>query len=106
MISDNLWDITFTTSSKNWAGTGAYITVTVYGISGEETSFGVDADPLPFSRGDVATVYGIHFGSVTVPSRVKLTHNGAGPRSAWRPTSIRFYSKAAVCITLCIFFMT
>ena len=82
---------------KDRAGTGAYITVRVYNWYGRSTSFGVDGDPLPFSRGDVANVYGKHFGSVLDVDKIKLTHNGAGKSSGWAPDELSFYSKATAC---------
>ena len=97
IISDNLWDIRFETCDKNWAGTGAYITVTVYDSNGRPIWFGVDGDPLPFSRGDVANVYGKHFGHVLDVDKIRLSHNGAGGSSGWAPLKIRFYSRATVC---------
>ena len=97
-ISDNLWDITFKTCDRGYAGTNAYITVKVYGLFGEETSFGVDANPLPFDRGDTAIVHGKHFNSVTVPFNIELSSNGARRHPGWRPEWIRFFSRATVCL--------
>ena len=98
-LSNQSFQTIFGTSTcdKDWAGTRAYITVTVYDPWGNTTSFGVDAYLLPFSRGDVANVYGKHFGSVIDVDKIRLSHIGAGKSSGWAPDELRFYSRATVC---------